>query len=130
VLCSYHQLPEEPLLLQDQFPPTMRRSPKVQVFTDHAPIHDLKLLQEVQTSFHKIAAKKGHRVSRLSVLPDHVHAAMRGNPHESPFEIGFTYQNNLAYMTRKPRLWQPGFYIGTFGEYAMHAVRNHGHDVL
>ena len=55
---------------------------------------------------------------------DHLHAAMRGQPGESPLEIVFTYQNNLAYMTQQGRIWSPGFYVGTFGEYSMQAVRN------
>ena len=33
-------------------------------------------------------------------------------------------QNNLAYMAQQGRIWREGYYVGKFGEYTMHAVRN------
>lgn len=96
----------------------------VLVVDAHAPIHDLETLRQIRDSFFKIAAKKEHSVSRLAVMPDHVHAALRGNPSESPMEIAFAYQNNLAYMAGQKRIWSPGCYVGTFGEYSTQAVRN------
>lgn len=99
----------------------------VLIAAGHAPIQDLETIRQIRNAFVQIAAKKGHLVSRLSVLPDHLHAALCGNTNESPLEIVYAYQNNLAHMTRRPRLWSPGFYVGTFGEYAMQAIRNLGH---
>ena len=96
----------------------------VLVVDGHSPICDYGVLRQLRDAFFKVAAKKGHAVSRLSVMPDHLHAAMRGLPGESPLEIVFTYQNNLAYMTQQGKLWSPRFYVGTFGEYSMQAVRN------
>ena len=86
-------------------------------------IQDIALLGALRDAFFRIAAKKGHAVSRLAVMQDHLHAAVRGKPAESPLEIVFAYQNNLAYMTKQERLWSSGFYVGTFGEYSMQAVR-------
>jgi REP element-mobilizing transposase RayT len=96
----------------------------VLVVDGHAPIRELAILQRIRDSFWRIADKKRHAVSRLSVMPDHLHAALRGQPHESPLEIALAYQNNLSYLTGQTRIWSPGFYVGTFGEYAMQAVRH------
>jgi REP element-mobilizing transposase RayT len=70
-----------------------------------------------------IAKKKGYAVSRLAVMPDHLHVALRGKIDESPAEICGAFQNNLAYALGQIRVWRDSFYVGTFGEYNMEAVR-------
>ncbi len=70
-----------------------------------------------------IAGKKGHAVSRLSVMPDHIHMALRGNFAHSPQEIAMAFQNNLAFALGSVRVFQATYYVGTFGEYDMQAVR-------
>ncbi len=72
----------------------------------------------------KIAQKKGYAISCLSVMPDHLHVALRGNIEHSPQEIALTFQNNLAYALGQVRVWQFTYYMGTFGEYNMQAVRH------
>lgn len=100
----------------------------VLVVDGHSPVSDIGVLRQLRVAFGRIAAKKEHAVSRLSVMPDHLHAAIRGQPSESPLEIVHSYQNNLAYMTQQGRIWGTGFYVGTFGEYSMQAVRNQNVD--
>ena len=34
-----------------------------------------------------------------------------------------TFLNNLAYSMGQVRVWQDGFYAGTFSEYDMNAIR-------
>jgi len=72
----------------------------------------------------QIAKKKGYEISTLSVMPDHVHIALRGNVEHSPQEIALTFQNNLAYYMGQCRIWEYSYYVGTFGEYTMRAVRS------
>lgn len=56
-------------------------------------------------------------------MPNHLHAMLRPEFHESPLDLVFAYQNNLAYMIEQGRIWSDGYYVGTFGEYSMNAVR-------
>jgi len=70
-----------------------------------------------------IAAKKEYSISTLSLMPDHLHVALRGNIEHSPAEIGRCFQNNLAFAVGNHRLWADGFYVGSFGEYNMDPVR-------
>ncbi len=81
-------------------------------------------MRSLRDAFFKIALKKGHAVASLSVMPDHVHAALRPQRCETPLEVVFAYQNNLSYLIGRRRIWSDGYYVGTFGEYAMAAVRN------
>lgn len=86
-------------------------------------LSDLNVFRTLRDGCFKIAAKKGHLLSRVSVMPDHLHLALRANPEESPNDVAFAYQNNLAYMVNLGRLWQDSFYVGTFGEYTTQAIR-------
>ncbi len=86
-------------------------------------IRDLNVLRELRDSFLRVAVKKKHAIARLAVMPNHVHAMMRPQIGDSPLELVFAYQNNLAYMLQQGRIWSEGYYVGTFGEYSMAAVR-------
>lgn len=70
-----------------------------------------------------IAARKGHVISALAAMPDHVHVAMRGNVEHSPEEIALAFMNNLAFVLGQNAIWEHGYYVGTFSEYDMQAVR-------
>jgi REP element-mobilizing transposase RayT len=86
-------------------------------------VSNLDVLRRIRDGTIRIASKKGHGISRLSVMPDHLHAALRGNVGETPLQIVFAYQNNLAFIVNQGRIWSDSFYVGTFGEYTTHVVR-------
>lgn len=86
-------------------------------------IVDLECLATIRDSCFRIADKKGYAISRLSVMPDHLHMALRGDHEQSPNEIVYAFQNNLAHALGQRHLWEDTFYVGTFGEYDMDAVR-------
>ena len=46
-----------------------------------------------------------------------------GDIEQPPQEIALAFQNNLAYALGQVRHWLPTFYVGTFGEYDMWAIR-------
>ncbi len=56
-------------------------------------------------------------------MPDHLHAALRGSIAQSPQEIALCFQNNLAYILGQTPHWQEGYYVGTFSDYDMGAIR-------
>lgn len=89
--------------------------------------HDAAHLAMLRDQSQRIAERKGHKVSTLSVMPDHVHMALRGNLEHAPEEIALSFMNNLAYAAGQKPLWQFGYYIGSFGEYDMNAVRDRTH---
>lgn len=71
----------------------------------------------------RAAAKKQHRLSRVAILPDHVHVTLGCRPDESPEEVALGYLNNLAYAHGMKLLFRYGYYVGTFGKYDMGAIR-------
>lgn len=84
---------------------------------------DENSLKTIDQTCLKIAEKKGYQISTRSVMPDHVHLALRGNISHSPEEIALAMMNNLAYAFGQNAIWQPSYYVGTFSEYDMGAVR-------
>jgi REP element-mobilizing transposase RayT len=86
-------------------------------------IGDLGWLGTIRDWSFKIAAKKRYGISRLSVMPDHVHASLRGNIEHSPEDVALAFLNNLAFALGQKPVWEPCYYVGTFGEYDMGAVR-------
>src|SRR5262249_30293571 len=80
-------------------------------------------LAKIRDTALRIFVKKGYAVSRLAVLPDHMHLAVRGAIGQSPEERALSFLNNLAHALGQRRWWEMGYYAGTFGEYGMAAVR-------
>jgi len=95
----------------------------VLVVAERYRIVDPHRLGTIRDRCFQIANKKGHRIAVLSVMPDHLHMALRGNRDESPQDIALAFQNNLAFALGQMRIWSDGYYVGTLGEYDMQAIR-------
>jgi REP element-mobilizing transposase RayT len=95
----------------------------VLVTTERYRVVDRTRLTTIRDRSFAIARKKGYRISRLSVMPDHLHMALGGDIEQSPQEIALAFQNNLAYALGQSRIWTDTYYAGTFGEYDMWAIR-------
>jgi REP element-mobilizing transposase RayT len=85
---------------------------------------DTASLTKIRDGCFRIAEKKGHQISVASVVPDHLHLALRGNIEHSAEEIALGFMNNLAYQFGSKPIWDCGYYAGTFGEYDMQCVRH------
>ncbi|MFZ2654649.1 MAG: transposase [Victivallales bacterium] len=87
-------------------------------------IENEESFEKLKTCSFKIAEKKGYEIKALSVMPEHLHVALRGNIEQSPEEIVLAFQNNLAYVMGMLYFWEFNYYVGTFGEYDMGIVRH------
>lgn len=63
------------------------------------------------------AAGNGHCIAALSVMPDHIHMALRGNVAMSPQDICLNFMNSLSVALGDIRCWDEKCYAGTFGSY-------------
>jgi len=86
--------------------------------------HDPAQLRMLYDRTLRIADRKSHKIASISVMPDHLHLALRGNIDSSPLDIAIGFQNNLAFAMKQVPIWQEGFYSGTFSEYDMGAIRH------
>lgn len=95
----------------------------VLVVSDRFPVVAEAALTTIRDRCFVIAAKKGYAVRALSLMPDHLHLALRGNIEQSPQEIALAVQNNLAFALGQNSVWDHNYYVETFGEYDMQAIR-------
>ena len=67
----------------------------------------------------RISKKKGYRLKSVAVMLEHVHISLGGIPDQSPEDIALVFMNNLAWLMGRNRIWQDGYYVGTFSEYTL-----------
>jgi len=79
--------------------------------------------QAVADGCREVAREHGYGLARLAVMPDHAHLAVRGHPEHSPNRIARAFQEATARKVGMLGFWKDTFYVGTFGEYGMAAVR-------
>ena len=94
----------------------------VLVVADRFRITNPEKLGQLRDAAFAVAAESGYRIAALSVMPDHVHMAVRGNIECSPEIIALAFQNGLA-RAAGCRMWQDGYYVGTFSEYDLDVIR-------
>ena len=82
----------------------------------------VELLERVCAMIERAAKKHGDRLSRLAVLPDHIHATMGCSIDRSPGAVALAYLNNCAYACGMKAFFMFSYYVGTFGEYDRGAV--------
>jgi REP element-mobilizing transposase RayT len=70
-----------------------------------------------------VASEQKHLLGSYSIMPDHLHMAVRGNVQQSPESIALGFMNSIADAFGQQLVLRPSYYVGTFGEYEMRAVR-------
>lgn len=88
---------------------------------------DYETLGRIRDTSLRVALKKGYGLKALSVMPDHLHVALRGNIEQSPEELALSFLNNIAHVLGRNRVWEDAYYVGTFSEYDVKAVRRLAH---
>jgi len=95
----------------------------VLVHAERFRIGNLEFLGQTKDSILRHATKNQHRITRLAILPDHVHFTLGVGYDQSAVEIVLSYMNQVAAAHGGLRLWMDSFYVGTIGPYDMGAVR-------
>lgn len=78
--------------------------------------------EQVRAMIRRAATAKGHLLSRLGLLPDHMHLVLGFSPDESPQDVALSYMNNIAYVYGMQPVLKPSYFVGTIGEYDLGAV--------
>jgi REP element-mobilizing transposase RayT len=86
-------------------------------------VFDSAILVRIKETCLRVCEQKGYGLAAMSLMPDHLHLALRGNIEHSPQTIALAFQNNTAYALGQKAIWCANFYAGTFSEYDMQAIR-------
>ena len=95
----------------------------VLVMRQRGNVVDEYCLRNIRDTSLAVANKKEYRIAALSLMPDHLHMALRGHIQHSPQEIVLAFQNSTAWRLGAKAIWQDSYYVGTFSEYDMNAIR-------
>jgi REP element-mobilizing transposase RayT len=82
-----------------------------------------KNFSKVAKTCFAIAEKKEYEIAELSIMPDHIHIALRGNIAHSAEEMLAGFMNNLWYSLNIGMFWSSECYAGTFSEYKINQIR-------
>ena len=80
-------------------------------------------LRTTTDTLRRIADKKGHLLTRASLVADHLHMILGCDVTEAPGSVVLSYMNNLAHVHGGKAVFQYGFYVGTVGHYDLNSVR-------
>jgi len=84
-----------------------------------------RFLDQLRERVMDVSRCQGCALKRVSIMPDHMHVALRGNPQLSPSEIALGLQEATADVAGC-RLWEDAFYVGTFGDYDYGSIAGAG----
>ncbi len=79
----------------------------------------------IQKALVATSRKSAWKIAKLSLMPDHVHIAIRGEIDTSPLDISGQIREETSRAVGIFGFWMPTGYIGTFGHYGMGAIRKH-----
>jgi REP element-mobilizing transposase RayT len=88
-------------------------------------VGEQSFLERLRERVMDVSKRLGCALKRVAVMPDHMHLALRGDPKLSPASIALGLQEATAEVAGC-RLWEDGFYVGTFGDYDYGAVNGAG----
>jgi REP element-mobilizing transposase RayT len=92
--------------------------------------------QAVTEAWQALEQNERFTLMKVSFVPDHVHLAVRTHPAVAPAALVVRLLNvaqeviwadfaSAAIQARIPRLWQPGAYVGSFGELTTASVQRY-----
>lgn len=79
-------------------------------------------LEATREMTRRASAAKQHLLSRIGLLPDHLHLTLGFGLDERPIEVALSYMNNLAFVYGMQPVLMPGCFLGTIGEYSLQGV--------
>jgi len=80
--------------------------------------------EAVRSLIRRASTAKEHLVSRVGIVPDHIHMTLGFRPDEAPIGVALSYMNNIAYVRGMELIFTHSCYVATFGEYDLGAVRD------
>jgi REP element-mobilizing transposase RayT len=81
-------------------------------------------LEKTRDMVLRVARNRQHRLSRMSLLADHLHLVAGIPPKQSPQEVALGYMNNLAFAHGMRAIFCHSYYVGTVGNFDTGAILN------
>lgn len=69
------------------------------------------------------SSSKGHLLSCVGIVPDHLHMTIGISPNEVPRDVALSYMNNIAFAQGMRLVLMHSCYLAGFGPYDLGAIR-------
>ncbi len=79
-------------------------------------------LEATREMTRRASAAKQHLLSRIGLLPDHLHLTLGFDLDERPIDVALSYMNNFAYVYDMQPVLMLGCFLGTIGEYSLQGI--------
>jgi REP element-mobilizing transposase RayT len=95
------------------------------VFENRQHLHDTRDAWLAVSRAMLVAAcrKKGWLLSRVGLAGNHLHVLVGCDVTDTPRDVALSLLNNLAFAHGMKAVYEPSFYVGTFGPYNQEAIR-------
>ncbi len=84
---------------------------------------DTAFLTRTHDMILKVCRNKGFLLSRAGIVANHLHLALGCGIEDAPEEVAMCFLNNLAYAHGMKAVYRFGYYVGTFGDFDLGALR-------
>ena len=88
-----------------------------------AHLTDESLLAASRDMIVRSCRAKGHRLSRIGLLSNHLHMAIGCGVMDAPESVVLSLMNNLAFVHAMKPILRSSYYVGTFGNFDRNAIR-------
>jgi REP element-mobilizing transposase RayT len=85
---------------------------------------DAKRLVTARSTIESVCADHGFLISRGGIVPTHVHLALGCGVGDAPGDVAISFLNALARADGMQPVCKFGFYVGTFGNFDLGAIRH------
>jgi REP element-mobilizing transposase RayT len=82
-----------------------------------------KFLQATCDMIRRVCQARGFLLSRAGIVANHLHLAIGCGIEDPPERVALCFLNNLAYAHGMKAIYRLGYYVGTFGNFDLGAIR-------
>jgi len=82
-----------------------------------------KFLQATCDMIRRVCQKRSFLLSRAGIVANHLHLAIGCGIEDTPDSVALCFLNNLAYAHGMKSIYRFGYYVGTFGNFDLGAIR-------
>ena len=82
-----------------------------------------KFLQRTHDMIRRICQQRGFLLSRAGIVANHLHLSLGCGIEDAPETVALCFLNNLAYAHGMRAIYRFGYYVGTFGNFDLGAMR-------
>jgi hypothetical protein len=83
-----------------------------------------QFLQATADMIQGVCRKRGYLLAEAGIVANHLHMAIGCDIEDTPEAVAMCFLNNLAYAHGMQAIYRFGYFVGTFGDFDLGALRH------